>query len=142
MTKRKTKFGSVKRDPLLQQLPGLAFDNLDPAQVIELTDSQKATAFISRYLATEHPISNYRAYFESSIKGEAWELKELKGFFIELVIANKWSEEKLIAVVNSIYRDNQIMSIPSVDARGRMYDQGRLVDPKEQIVSSRRKGRI
>lgn len=141
MAKKKTKFDSVKRDPLLQQLPGLQFDNLDPAQVIELTPAQQATAFISRYLETEHPLSRYQAYFESSLKGEGWELRELKNFFLDLVVSGKWTEDKLITVVNSIYQDNQIMSVPSLDARGRMYDQGRL-GFKEQEQSSRRKGRI
>lgn len=141
MTKRKTKFDSVRKDPLLQQQPGLVFDGLLPEEVIQLTDEQKATAFISRYLEVERPFSSFPEYFKSSVKGEAWELRELKTHFKNLVITEKWTEKKFISVVNSIYRDNQIMSIPSLDARGRIFDQGRLSSGKPE-TSSRRRGRI
>lgn len=141
MGKKRTKFDSVKKDPLLQQHEGLQFDNLFPDEVIELTDEQKATAFISRYLERERPISTYNSYFKNSAKGEAWELKELKDYFILLVASEKWSEEKFVAVVNSIYAENQIMSIPSLDVRGRMYDQGSLRTSGKK-VTSRRRGRI
>lgn len=142
MSKRKpSKFGAAKHDPLLTGAPGLNFENLKPAEVVELTDSQKATAFLSRYLETEHPISRYRAYFESSVKGEAWEMKELKQFYLKLVVAGKWSEEKFIEVANSIFRDKQVLSAVVLDARGRMYDNGAL-KPAEPRGSSRRRGRI
>lgn len=139
--KKPSKFGAAKHDPLLQGNRGLDFSNLKPAEVVELTDEQKATAFLSRYLEVEHPISRFHTYFESSVKGEAWELKELKQFYLKLVVAGKWSEEKFITVANSIYRDNQVMSAVVLDARGRMYDNGGLKEP-EKRGSSRRRGRI
>lgn len=141
MSKKRSKFDSVKNDPLFQQQPGLIFDNLSPESVIELTEDQKMTSFVSRYLANEHPISRFKDYFEASVKGEAWELKELKLLYKKLVLSEKWSEEKFVAVVNSIYRDKQFMTEPTLDARGKMFDQGRLVST-EKTVSSRRKGRL
>lgn len=139
--KKPSKFGAAKHDPLLIGNRGLDFENLKPAEVVELTDEQKATAFLSRYLETEHPISRYRPYFEASVKGEAWELKELKQFYLQLVVSGKWSEDKFIEIVNSIYRDNQVMSAVVLDARGRMFDNGALKEPVKR-GNSRRRGRI
>jgi len=142
MRKKKTsKFESAKADPLLRQAPGLQFDNITTAELIELTDAQKATAFLSRYLETEHPISRFHSFFEASVKGEAWELRELKRFYSQLVIPKKWSEEKFIEVANSIYQDNQLMTAVVLDARGRLFDNGSL-KPREKPGESRRRGRI
>ncbi len=142
MRKKKTsKFESAKADPLLRQAPGIQFDNIEAADIIELTDAQKATAFLSRYLETEHPISRFHSYFEASVKGEAWEMKELKRFYSQLVIPGKWSEEKFIAIANGIYEDNQLMTAVVLDARGRLFDNGSL-KPKEKPGQSRRRGRI
>lgn len=139
--KKPSKFGVARRDPLLTGLPGLDFETIETAEVIELTPEQKATAFLTRYLETERPISRYHSYFEASVKGEAWELKELKNFYGKLVATEKWTEEKFISVVNSIYRDNQVMSAVVLDARGRMFDNGAFKEP-EKRGNSRRRGRI
>lgn len=139
--KKPSKFGVARRDPLLTGLPGLEFEEIETAEVIELTPEQKATAFLTRYLETERPISCFNSYFEASVKGEAWELKELKNFYRKLVVPDKWSEEKFVSVVNSIYRDNQVMSAVVLDARGRMFDNGAFKEPDKR-GSSRRRGRI
>lgn len=146
MAKKTSKFGSAKADPLLQGLPGLEFDNHTPAEITATTDAQKAEVFISRFVESfkeddDGGKDRWSKYFGASVKGEAWELKELKRFYIQLVVSGKWSEEKFTAVVHSIYRDYQIMSVLSLDARGKFYDQGRLTGAIER-GSSRRKGRI
>lgn len=136
------KFGSVKATPLFQGIPGLEFDNMDKDDVTALTDEQRATVFLSKYLELEHPLTQFKIYFQNSVKGEAWEFKELKRFFIQLVVSGKWTEEKFITVVNSIYRDNQTMTAPTLDARGKFFDQGRLVAPDAKPINPRRRGRI
>ncbi len=139
--KKKSKFGSIKADPLFHRAQSLEFEDFDSEEILELTEDQKASAFLSEYLENHNPIGYYPKYFASSVKGEAWELKELKQFYIRLVLSKKWSEEKFIAVVNSIYRDNQVMSTIVLDARGRIFDNGGLREV-EGRGSSRRRGRI
>lgn len=136
------KFGSKKATPLFQGIPGLEFDGMAPEDVIATTPEQKAGAFLSRYLEIEHPLTQFKTYFQNSVKGEAWEFKELKRFYIQLVVSGKWTEAKFITVVNSIYRDNHSMTAPTLDARGKFFDQGSLKGPDDKPGNSRRRGRI
>jgi len=146
LAKKTSKFGSAKADPLLQGLPGLEFDNLTAAEITATTDEQKAEAFISRYIESfkedeDKGASRWKSYFGASVKGEAWELREVKRFFIQLVVSEKWSEEKFVSVVNSIYRDHLVLNVPTLDARGKFFDQGRMSNSPRR-GESRRRGRI
>jgi len=134
--------GSARKDPFLTGLKGLQFEGINEEEISELTDEQKATAFLSRYQEKYDPFIAFKNYFEASVKGEAWDMRELKNYYLKLVIRGNWSEEKLITVVNSIYRENQSMSPTVVDARGRKYDNGALRVPAEPGKNSRRRGRI
>lgn len=145
-SKRTSKFGSVRADPLLQGIPGLGFDNLTPDEVIATTDKQKAEVFISNFVESfkddeDGGTERWSSYFGGSVKGEAWELRELKQFYIQLVVSGKWSEDKFSTVIHSMYRDHQVMSVLGLDARGKFYDQGRL-EGSVKRGSSRRRGRI
>lgn len=141
----KSKAGSIKNDPLFQQQPGLEFDNLKAGESIELTDSQKATGFISRYLDHLKEGDLYHEklepYFKGSVKDWGWELRDFKRFYVQLVVSGKWPEKKYIVVLDSIIADNQILGDVVLDVRGKMYDQGRL-EASGQSVPSRRRGRI
>lgn len=136
---------SLKNNPLFQQQPGLVFDNLNPEDAIELTDAQKATGFISRYLDHLKEGDLYHKklepYFKGSVKDWGWELRDFKRFYITLVVSKKWTEEKYITVLDSIIADNQTLGEITLDIRGKMYDQGRL-QKNEKTVPSRRRGRI
>lgn len=134
--------GSARNDPFLSGLKGLDFDGVDEEEITELTDEQKATVFLSKYQEKYDPFITFKNYFEASVKGEAWDMRELKNYYLKLVVRGNWSEEKLVTVVNSIYRDNQTMSPVVIDARGRKYDNGSLRVPSETGTNSRRRGRI
>lgn len=141
----RSKHGSVKNDPLFQHQPGLTFDDMSSDEVIELTDEQKATGFVSRYLdhlKADGQYEKFEPYFKGSVKDWGWELRDFKRFYVKLVVSEKWTEDKFITVLDSVISDNAILGELILDARGKMYDQGRLKNAGRPKESSRRRGRI
>lgn len=135
----------VKRNPLLQGHPGLEFDNLTPEEVIATTDDQKTETFLSRYLESFHGdrdggTDRFSRYFGSSAKGEAWELRDIKLHYKNLVLSGKWEEDKFVAVLNSLYEDHLLITPLTLEARGKFYDQGKLRGGPRGYA--RRRGRI
>lgn len=142
MTKKPvSKFDSVKNDPLLQGKKGLEFDNISESESTELTPAQKATVFLSKYMDVIDPIDTYSDYFHTSAKGEAWELKDIKTQYVNLVVSEKWSEEKYVAVINDIFENRAIFSPLTLDIRGRMYEQGSL-SSQQRLARNKRRGRL
>lgn len=136
--KRTSKFDSARKDPLLQGAQGLIFDNMKPEDVFELTDAQKATKFLSKYMEVIDPFVTYKEYFQASAKGEAWDMKDVKTQYVALVLKGNWSEEKYVTVINDIFENGAVFSPLTLDFRGRMYEAGQLASQKRQSTRRRR----
>lgn len=139
--KPSSKFGSIKATPLFQGETGLSFDNVASEEVIELTDEQKASRFLSKYQELVDPFVTYREYFEASAKGSGWDLKDVKTQYIKLVLSGKWPEAKYVTVINDIFEHGAVFSPLVLDTRGRMYEQQALASQRRS-ASTRRRGRV
>lgn len=123
---------SARRHPLmLGERPLLALDE-DEGDDTYLTDEQQATRFMSRWQEKVDPLIRYKDYFESSAKTSGHILKEIRRFYLQLVVNGNWSDGKFVAVVGKIMSDNQhTVNAPTLDVVGRQYD-------REQIKTQRR----
>lgn len=139
---KKTKHSAIKRDPAILGQPGL---NFGQGEYIEPTDEQKASAFISRYLDHMKEDNLYEEklerYFKGSAKDWAWELRDFKLYYKQLVLSGKWAEEKFIAVLDGIISDVQVVNAVTFDIRGKWYDRSETGRP-DASRQSRRRGRV
>ena len=129
---------SARRHPLmLGEQPLLTLDedtdNSGSADDTYLTEEQQATRFMSRWQEKVDPLIRYKDYFESSAKTSSHIFKEIRRFYLQLVINGNWSDGKFVAVVGKIMSDNQhTVNTPTLDVVGRQYD-------REQIKTQRRR---
>ena len=115
----------AKRDPLLTgQEPLIADDEVEEDGY--LTEEQEATIFMSRWQERVDPFVQYEEYFRSSAKSSGHILKEIRQFYIKLVVNGVWSDKKFVAVIDRLMQDSQYISAPSMDAVGRQYDRDRI----------------
>ena len=129
---------SARRHPLmLGEQPLLTLDedtdNSGSADDTYLTEEQQATRFMSRWQEKVNPLIRYKGYFESSAKTSGHIFKEIRRFYLQLVVNGNWSDGKFVAVVGKIMSDNQhTVNTPTLDVVGRQYD-------REQIKTQRRR---
>ena len=108
-------------------------DNSGSADDTYLTEEQQATRFMSRWQEKVDPLIRYKDYFESSAKTSDHIFKEIRRFYLQLVVNGNWSDGKFVAVVGKIMSDNQhTVNTPTLDVVGRQYD-------REQIKTQRRR---
>jgi len=120
----------IKRNPLMSGSEGLSFDNIESEELILLTDSQKSEKFLSKYLEVVHPFTRFKEYFNSSAKTNSHLLKEIKTFYIKLVLSEKWSEKKYVACINDIFENKLVLGVTTLDLAGIKFDKGQLASQK------------
>ena len=130
-----------KRNPLMTGESGLSFDNILSEDITKLTDKQKAARFLSKYFEVVRPLTRFKEYFSSSAKTHAHIFKEIKSFYIKLVVTSKWSEKKFVACINDIFENKNILSVTTLDLAGIRYDKG-LLSAQVRIKENERRGRI
>lgn len=114
---------SSRRNPEHQGQPSL-FDGVDDEiEHNNLTDDSKATNFLSRFHEFIDPVSKYSSYFETSAMGMDHIFREVKRFYIKLVLENGWSERKYVYAVESVFYSKQTITPTSLDIAGRRYDR-------------------
>lgn len=117
---------SSRRNPEHQGQPSL-FDGVDDEiENNNLTDDSKATNFLSRFHEFIDPVSKYSSYFETSAMGMDHIFREVKRFYIKLVLDKGWSERKYVYAIESIFCGKQTINPMTLDIAGRRYDQEHL----------------
>lgn len=129
----------IKRTPIMLGQKGLAFGNIPEEDVTKLTDKQKTSQFISKYMQVFDPMERYKEYFESSAKGVDMILKEIKTYHKKLVLEKGWSERKYVAAVNNILENKMIFGVITLDRAGLLYDKGLLNNESNAPKTVRRR---
>lgn len=137
--KRVSKHSAAKHDPFLQGKQNLFGDLQVDAEV--LTDEQKATAFLTKYQELVDPFETYKLYFQSSAKSEAWNMKDVKLYYTQLVLSGRWSEKKYVTVINDVFENGAVFSPVTLETKGRIYEEEGL-SSQRRAASSRRRGRL
>lgn len=120
---------SRKRHPLYRDEPTLDFGQdfvLD-----EMTEDQKADAFLSKYMDLVDPVGKYEKYFSSSAKNLDHILKEVKIYYKKLVVSGDWTEKKYVAVLDDIFTNRAVLSVMTLDSAGLRHDRGLLASQRE-----------
>jgi len=143
MTKKKSKQTPIphRRNALHQGLPGLEFPNIKPEDLIALTPEQKSEKFLTKYMQIVDPIIRYSEYFDSTAKEISVIYKQIKVGYINLVVTEKWTEKKYVAVINRIFEQKSEINTFILDRIGFMYDNGVLDQQENNRNSVRRVNR-
>lgn len=129
----------IKRTPLMLGQKGLAFGNIPEEDVTKLTDKQRTSQFISKYMQVFNPVERYSDYFKSSAKGVDMILKEIKTYHKKLVIEKNWPERKYVAAVNNIFENKMVFGVFALDRAGLLYDKGLLNNDSNATKTVRRR---
>lgn len=129
----------IKRTPIMLGQKGLAFGNIPEEDVNKLTDKQKTSQFISKYMQVFDPMERYKDYFESSAKGIDMILREVKVYHKKLVLDKGWPERKYVAAVNNIFENKMIFGVITLDRAGLLYDRGLLNNESNAPKTVRRR---
>ena len=114
---------SSRRNPEHQGQPSL-FDGVDDEiEHNNLTDESKATNFLSRFHEFIDPVSKYSSYFERLCPWWDHIFREVKRFYIKLVLEKGWSERKYVYALESVFCSKQTITPMYLDIAGRRYDQ-------------------
>lgn len=111
---------------------------------IELSHSEEASVWLSKWLQTVHPYKRYKKWIiKESIEPDTDSgviFSKLKNYYIKYVLNEEWSEKKFVAVVDELLSDiSHYMSPDTFDSLGTMYDEGKLKIQKMADKAKRKK---
>lgn len=122
-TKKPNRRTPIRKDPRMQQKHGLNFDNFSNVELRDLSDEEKAEAFLSKYLAEEHPFTKFAKYFENSAFESSRILLEIKRRYTTLVLQRKvWDEAKFINITNAVLGSDLTIGEFAYDTMARRID--------------------
>lgn len=121
-----TKNSSAKRNPLLQRATPLSFDNVHDEEIMALTPVQEADRFLSRWMEVIDPFVTYRKMFPAGGADEKRMLKEIKNFYMRLVLRENWTEEKYVTVINELLEARITVGLSSLLRFSELYEKQQL----------------
>lgn len=142
--KRSAKKDSVKRkeSPLYLGHDPLGLGD-DVDELLELTDSQAAEEFMSRWMETIDPFVKYKKYFTDLEKTGGTsavnvKLGLIKRYYIRHVVKGDWDEFKFVTIIDHMLISNMFIKDEDFSTVEKLFKGGRCAS---QLKEKRLRGR-
>lgn len=123
----KPKEKSLVRDPLLNGHQLLPFDAETKGDVEEVSESEQAAFFLSRWMKIIRPYTEYPRLFNRNTNKETERLlHDIKVHYIHRVLQNDWTEQKYVMVINTLMESRLAVNSYTLDKFGRSFDNNDL----------------